>query len=64
MHLHNCMCFQERLRLLMQSLRVLHKAPGRPGRICKEMEAQMTATGVFRMYACGFLTDLYSVNAD
>jgi len=35
MHLHNCRCFQERLRLLLQSLRAHCKTPGGPGSIWK-----------------------------
>jgi len=59
MHLHNCKCFQEHLRMLSQSLRALCKAPGGPGCIWKYIEALVMARRVSGRFACGFRTDLH-----
>ena len=59
MHLYNCRCFQEHLRILLQSLRADCKAPGGPGRIWKYLEAQVRATGVSGRFVCGFQTNLH-----
>jgi len=47
------------LRLLLQSLRALCKAPGGPGRIWKYLEARVKATRVSGRFACGFRTDFH-----
>jgi len=59
MHIHNCRCFQEHLRMLLQCLRALCKAPGGPGSIWKYLEALVRATGVFGRCACCFQTVLH-----
>jgi len=59
MHLHNCRCFQEHLRMLLQSLRALCEAPGGPGSIWKYLEALVRATGESGRFACGLRTDLH-----
>jgi len=45
--------------MLLQSLRSLWKAPGRPGSIWKYLEALVRPHGVSGRFACGFRTDLY-----
>jgi len=59
MHLHNCRCFQEHLRMLWQSLKALCLAPGGPGSIWNYLGAPVRPTGVSRRFACGFRTDLH-----
>ena len=59
MHLHNCRCFQEHLRMLLQSLRALCSAPGGPGSIWNHFGAPVRSTGVSGRFACGFRTDLH-----
>jgi len=59
MHLHNCRCFQEHLRMLLQSLRALCLAPGGSGSIWKYLEALVRLSGVSGRIACGFRTDLH-----
>jgi hypothetical protein len=59
MHLHNCRCFQEHLRMLFQSLRALCLAPGGPGSIWNHLGAPVRSTGVSGRFACGFRTDLH-----
>ena len=63
MHLHNCRCFQQLPRMLLQSLRALCKAPGGPGSIWKCLEALVRATGVSGRLAYGFRTDLHFADA-
>jgi len=58
MHIHNCRCFSEHLRMLLQSLRALCKAPGGPGSISKYLEVLVRATGVSERLACGFRMEL------
>jgi len=59
MHLHNCRCFQEHLRILLQSLRAHCKAPGGPGSIWNNLEALVRATGVNGRFGSGFRTYLH-----
>jgi len=59
MHLHNCRCFQEHLRMLLQSPRALCLAPGRSGSIWKYLEALVRSAGVSGRIACCFRTDLH-----
>jgi hypothetical protein len=59
MHLQNCRCFQEHLRMLLQSLRALCFAPEGPGSIWNYLGAPMRSTGVTGRVACGFRTDLH-----
>jgi len=59
MHLHNYRCFQVHLRMLLQSLRALCKAPGGPGSIWKYFEELVRVTRVSRRFACGFQTNLH-----
>ena len=63
MHLHNYRCFQKHLRMLLQSLRVLCKAPGGPGSIWKHSEALERATRVSGRFVCAFQTDLHLADA-
>jgi len=46
MHLHYYRCFQEHMRMLLQSLRALSKAPGGAASIWKYFEVLVRATGV------------------
>jgi len=59
MHLQNCRCFQEHLRMLLQSLRALCFAPGGPGSIWNYLGAPVRTTGLSGRFACGFRTDLH-----
>jgi len=59
MHLHNCRCFQDHLRMLLQIPGAHCKAPGRPGSIWKYVEALVRAAGVSGRFACGFRTELH-----
>ena len=59
MDLYNCRCFQEHLRMLLQSLRAHCKVPGGHGSISKYLQAQVRATRVTERFACVFLTDLH-----
>ena len=59
MHLQNCRCFQEHLRMLLQSLRALCFAPGGAGSIWNYLGAPVRSTGVSGRFACGFRTDLH-----
>jgi len=59
MHLHNCRCSQEHLRMLLQSPRALCIAPGGPGSIWNDLEAPVRSAGVSWRFACGFRTDLH-----
>jgi hypothetical protein len=57
MYLLNCRCFQKHLRMLLQSVGALGKAPGGQGGIWKYLEALVRATGESARCACGFWTD-------
>jgi len=59
MHLHHCRCFQEHVRMLLQSLRALCKAQGGAGNIWKYFEGLARATGVSGRLAYGFRTKLH-----
>jgi len=59
MHLYNCKCLGEHLRMLLQSLTALCLAPGGPGSIWKYFEALVRSTGVSGRLVCGFRTDLH-----
>ena len=54
MHLHHCSCFQEHMRILLHSLRVVCKAPGGAVGILMYLEALARATGVAETFAYGF----------
>jgi len=62
MHLHNCWCFQKHLWMLLQSLRALCFAPGRPSSIWKYFEALVRSTGVSGRFGCGFRSNLHFAN--
>jgi hypothetical protein len=59
MHLHYYRCFQEHVRMLLLSLKVLCKAPGRARSIWKYFEVLVRAIGVSGRFAFGFQTKLY-----
>jgi len=59
MYLHNCRCFQEHLRMPLQSLRALSLAPWGPWSIWKYFEALVRLAWVAVWFACGFQTDLH-----
>jgi len=59
MHLHNCRCFQEHRRMLLQSLRALCFAPGGPESFWNHLEALVRSTRVSGKFACGFWTDFH-----
>jgi len=56
MHLDNCRCFQEHLRMLLQGLGALCIAPGGSGSIWKYLEELVRSPGMFSRFACGFPT--------
>jgi hypothetical protein len=58
MHLHNGKSFQDYLRLLLQSLRLIYFDPGGPGSIWKNSAALVRSTGVSGKFSCGFQTGL------
>jgi len=58
MHLHNCRFFQEHLRMLLQSLRVLCLAPAGSGSIWINLEAVVRSPGVSGRIAWGFWPEL------
>jgi len=57
MHLHHCRCFQEHMRMLLQSLRALCLAPGGSGSVWKNWEALLRSPGVSGRIGWGFQTD-------
>jgi len=57
MHLHNCRCFQEHPRMLLQSLRALCLAPVESGSVWKYLEALVRSPGVSGRIECGFRTE-------
>jgi len=59
MHPHNYRCFQEHLRILLQSLGALCIAPGVSGSIWKDLEAMVRSTRVSGRSVCGFRTTLH-----
>jgi len=59
MHLHNCRCFQDHLRMLLPSLRALCLAPGGAGSVWKYIEALVMWPGVSGRIVCGFQTELH-----
>jgi hypothetical protein len=59
MYLHRYRYFQEHVRMLLRSLRVLCKAPGGAGSIWKYLEALVRATGVPGRFAYGFQTKFH-----
>jgi len=59
MHLHNCWCFQEHLRMLLQSLRALCLASGRSGSVWKYLEALVRLPGVSERIVCCVRTKLH-----
>jgi len=62
MHLHICRCFQEHLRLLLQSLGALGLSPGGSGSVWKFLEALLRSRWVSGRIACGFMTELHSAD--
>jgi hypothetical protein len=59
MHLHHFRCFEEHMRMLLQSLSALSKAPGGAGSIWKYLEAGVRAARVSGRFAYGFRTELH-----
>jgi hypothetical protein len=59
MHPHRFRCFEEHVRMLLQSLRALCKGPGGAGSIWEYLEAVVRATRVSRMFPYGFQTELH-----
>jgi len=59
MHLHDCRCYKENLRMLLQSLRAWCTALGGPRSIWRYLEAPARATGESGRFACGFLNNLH-----
>ena len=59
MQLHNCRCFLEHLRMLLQSLRAPCLAPGGSGSIKKYLETLLRSPRVSRRIACCVQTDLH-----
>jgi len=62
MHLHNCMCFQEHLRMLLQSLRAHCLPPPGSGSIQKYLEGLVRLPGVSGRIVCCNQTDLHFAN--
>ena len=63
MHLHNCRCFQEHPRMLLQSLRALCLAPVGSGSVWKYLEALLRSPGVSGRIAWGFRTEFHFADA-
>jgi hypothetical protein len=63
-HLHNFMCSQEHLRMLLQSLGAHCNVPGGPQSIWMYFEVLVRSTGVSGRFGCGFWTDLYFADVD
>jgi len=59
MHLHNCRCSHEHLRMLLQRPGALCLAPGGPKSICDYLGAPERSAGVYGRFACGFRTYLH-----
>jgi len=57
MHLHNCRCFQEHLRMYIQSLRAHCLVPGGRGSIWNHLGAPVRSTRGSGRFVCGFWTD-------
>jgi hypothetical protein len=64
MHIHNCWCFQVHLRMRLQNLKALCKAPGGAGSIKKYLGVLVMATGVSGRFPCGFQTDLHFADVE
>ena len=62
-HIHNCRCFQEHLRMLLESLGALYFTAGGPGSICNYMGALEMLTRVPARSGCGFQTNLQLADA-
>jgi len=60
MYFHNSRCFQEHLRMPLQSLKALFLASGRHWSISKYLGAWLRSTNVTERYGCGFQIDLHS----
>jgi len=58
----NCRCFQECLRILLQSLKALCLAPGGPRSIWKYSGVLVRTTAESGRFACNFRTDLHFAN--
>jgi hypothetical protein len=63
MHLHHFRCFEEHVRMLLQSLRALCKAPGGAGSIWEYLEAVVKAARVSGRFAYGIRTELHFADA-
>jgi len=59
MHLPNCRCFQEHLRMRLQSLRALRFAPVGSGCIKEYFEALVWSPGVSARIVCCFRTNFH-----
>ena len=59
MHLHHFRCFEEHMRMLLQSLKALCKAPGGAGSIWEYLEVVVRASRVSGRVAYGFRTELH-----
>jgi len=59
MYLHHCRCFQEHVRMLLQSLRSLSTAPVGARSIWYCLDVLVRATGVSGRFAYGFWTELH-----
>jgi hypothetical protein len=63
MNIHNCRCYVEHLRMLLQSLRTVSLAPGGSGSIKKHLEVLVRLPGLSGRIACCFPTDLHISDA-
>jgi hypothetical protein len=59
MNIHNCRCYVEHLRMLLQSLRTVSLAPGGSGSIKKHLQALVRLPRLSGRIACCFWTDLH-----
>jgi len=57
-YLYNCKCFEDHLRLLLQSLKEICLAAERLWSIGKYLKALVVSTGLSWRLTCGFRTDL------
>jgi hypothetical protein len=62
-YLHNCRCFQQHLRMLLQGLRALYLAPGGSRSIYQYKVVLLRLPGVSERIVCCFQTDLRIADA-
>jgi len=64
MYLQRCMCYQEQMRMLWQSLTAPSLAPGGHGSIWKDFRVLSSAPTVSGTFLCGFWSDRHVADDD